>query len=146
MLRVADILAVIVVSIALGVTSVNAAFVSIMTPSRNIGCIATNESAWHLRCDIREHSYVPPRRPSVCAEDYGDSFTLTRGAPARWTCHGDTALPPANGKGFRTVAYGRLWSWGPFTCRSRTTGLTCQSRHGYGFTLSRQRAVGTGRR
>lgn len=117
--------------------------VQFTTPSRNIGCIALNTSgAWDLRCDIREHSYRAPAQPSSCQEDYGDSLTLARTGRARWTCHGDTALPPANGYGFRTLRYGNSLRTGPFRCTSRVSGMTCTNASGRGFVISRERAGG----
>lgn len=115
----------------------------VTTPSRNIGCIATKDGGWALRCDIREHSYPTPRRPKSCPLDYGDSMVLRRLGPARWACHGDTALPPPNGAGFRTLAYGTVWRWGPFRCESRTSGLSCVAMGGYGFIMSKQVTKGT---
>lgn len=115
----------------------------VTTPSRNIGCIATKEGGWTLRCDIRAHSYPTPRAPKSCPLDYGDSMTLRRLGPARWTCHGDTALPPPNGAGFRTLAYGTVWKWGPFRCTSRQSGLSCVAASGYGFIMSKQMTKGT---
>lgn len=110
----------------------------VTTPSRNIGCVATRDGGWMLRCDIRSHTYPTPKRPRNCPLDYGDSMTLKRMWAAKWTCHGDTALPPPDGQGFRTLAYGSTWRWGPFTCTSRTIGLSCMSMSGYGFVMSKQ--------
>ena len=36
-----------------------------------------------------------------------------------------------------TLAYGRTWHSGAYTCRSRVTGLTCTNRAGHGLFLSR---------
>lgn len=111
------------------------------TPTRNIGCIASKmDGKANLRCDIRVHSYVPPARPRSCPLDYGDSFSLGATGAARWTCHGDTALPAPGVAGFVTVRYGRDWTWGPFTCRVRMTGVTCRNTSGRGFFLSKQAA------
>lgn len=118
----------------------SARMVSVTTPSRNIGCIADDDGGYTLRCDIRTHTYVTPTRPARCDLDYGDSLTLRRLGPARWTCHGDTALPPPSGAGFRTLAYGSTWRWGPFRCTSRQSGLSCVSASGHGFVMSRQKA------
>lgn len=128
------------VALAGSVTTASAKMASVTTPSRNIGCIADDDGGYTLRCDIRTHSYATPKRPARCDLDYGDSLTLRRMWAARWTCHGDTALPPANGAGFKTLAYGTTWRWGPFRCTSRQSGLTCFSASGYGFVMSRQKA------
>ena len=111
------------------------------TPTRNIGCIASTSSGKaRLRCDIRSHTFVPPQQPNSCDLDYGDSFSLGATGTARWMCHGDTALSGPGGKGFTTVAYGRNWKWGPFTCQVRLTGVTCRNSSGRGFFLSKQSA------
>ena len=64
--------------------------------------------------------------------------------------HGFTLMPtkrpvlfcPAGASGdhvvYTTLAYGRNWQRGPFTCTSRVTGVTCRSRTGHGLFLSRQ--------
>lgn len=137
--------AVVVAIVAIGVMGGSASAAGTLsqftTPSRNIGCIALSTSGvWDLRCDIREHSYRAPAQPSSCQEDYGDSLTLARTGRARWTCHGDTALPPANGYGFRTLRYGTSLRAGPFRCTSRVSGMTCTNASGKGFVISRDRA------
>lgn len=129
--------------LALAVTATASAggIAQFTTPTRNVGCISTQVGGDPvLRCDIREFSYAPPKRPATCAQDYGDSFTLREDGPARWTCHGDTALPPLTGKGFRTIRYGTTWSDGPFSCTSRVTAMECRSDAGHGFRLSRLKA------
>ena len=35
-----------------------------------------------------------------------------------------------------TLAHGRTWSVGRFTCTSKPAGLTCRNKSGHGFTLS----------
>lgn len=111
------------------------------TPTRNIGCIAsTIDGDAVLRCDIRTFTYQRPKRPANCQLDYGDSLSLGEQGRARWGCHGDTALPPLNGKGFRTLKYGATWESDPFTCTSRITALECRNEDGHGFRLSRLKA------
>ena len=36
------------------------------------------------------------------------------------------------------LPYGRSWHSGSFTCTSRVAGVTCRSRAGHGFFVSRQ--------
>lgn len=122
---------------ALGVTDI----AQMTTPTRNIGCIGSKfDGKYTLRCDIRSHTFISPTQPKSCQEDYGDSFSLGATGAARWTCHGDTALPPLDGSDFTIVAYGRAWTWGPFTCRVRLTGINCRNGSAKGFFLSRQAA------
>lgn len=114
--------------------------VQFRSPTGKIGCVATNmDGPFSLRCDVATPSYTRPPRPRTCPLDfggYGDSFTLSARARAVWTCHGDTTL----GAG-RVLRYGRTWSWGPFRCTMRTSGITCRNRGGHGFVLSQQRAA-----
>ena len=111
------------------------------TPTRNIGCIASElDGDPVLRCDVRDVRYPKPKKPARCPLDYGDSFSLGGEGRAWWTCHGDTALPPPSGKGFRTIRYGRTWEAGPFSCTSRVTALECRNDGGHGFRLSRLKA------
>jgi hypothetical protein len=113
-----------------GAASTGASAPSFHTPSGNIGCIAFSG---HLRCDIGQKDWRSPVRPAGCPLAFGDSFTLSKRGWPIWTCHGDTVLHQG-----RSLAYGKTWRSGPFTCRSRVTGLSCSNRTGHGFFLSRQ--------
>jgi hypothetical protein len=106
---------------------------SFNTPSGNIGCIAFGHN---LRCDIAQKDWAAPRAQRPCHLVRGDSLEMTGTGRPIWTCHGDTALAPRGSR--RALAYGSRWHWGPFTCASRVTGLTCTNRRGHGFFLSRQ--------
>ena len=112
----------------------SAALKQFMTPSRNIGCIG---DATEVRCDIKQTTATPPKRPSSCDLEWGDAFRLNPTGKARGVCHGDTALP-APGENRRVLAYGTTIKLGQkMRCTSRRTGLTCRSNAGHGFTLSR---------
>jgi hypothetical protein len=103
------------------------------TPSGNIGCIYSSGPDY-LRCDIRSGLVPKPPHPQDCGEAYGDSVSMNRTSRPHLVCHGDTALDPKA----RALAYGTSIHVGPFTCRSRTSGLTCSNAAGHGFFLSRQ--------
>jgi hypothetical protein len=107
---------------------------SFRTPSGNIGCIYDSASGGYLRCDIRSGLEPKPSRPKGCDLDWGDSLSLKGSGRTRVVCHGDTAILP----GAPVLRYGKTWERGPFTCVSRTTGLTCENAAGHGFFLSRQ--------
>ena len=129
-------------TLCLSGTAVAGTLEQFTTPTRNIGCIASDiDGKAVLRCDIRTFTYPRPKKPANCPLDYGDSFSLGEEGRARWTCHGDTALPPPNGKGFQTIKYGATWESGPFTCTSRVTALECRNDDGHGFRLSRLKAT-----
>jgi hypothetical protein len=70
---------------------------------------------------------------------------LTRSGRARVVRSGNDLLllivgfRPSGGRSPRpTLAHGRTWSRSGYTCRSRTSGLTCR-RGAHGFFLSRKR-------
>ncbi len=104
------------------------------TPSGNIGCVY-DSSPPYLRCDIRTGLKPRPTRPASCDLDWGDSVSLGRTGRTQLSCHGDTVF----GSRGRVLRYGTKWTRGPFSCRSRTTGLTCRNTAAHGFFLSRQR-------
>lgn len=105
-----------------------------LTPSGNIGCITFSG---YLRCDIAHKSWRARRTGrSRCPLVRGDSLVMRGTGRPLWTCHGDTVLMPLGSE--PTLPYGKTWRSGPFTCRSRITGLTCTNRSGHGFFLSRQ--------
>jgi hypothetical protein len=116
-----------------GAPAARSGFASFRTPSGNIGCVYSTGPAY-LRCDIRSGLEPKPSRPAGCDLDWGDSVSLARLGRTRVVCHGDTAILP----GSRILRYGHTWTRGPFTCVSRTNGLTCDNAAGRGFFLSRQ--------
>jgi hypothetical protein len=111
-------------------------FISLRTPSGNIGCVYASEPGLptSLRCDIRSGLVPRPHKPSGCHLAWGDSYSLNATGRAILTCHGDTAILP----NARILRYGTRWRRGGFNCRSRTVGLRCTNRDGHGFFLSRQ--------
>ena len=113
------------------------AAVRFATPSRNIACAGDRTE---LRCDIRQTSGTPPPKPKSCRFDWGSSFVVTPGPKkGRGLCVSDTVLP-SPGKPIRILQYGRSIVLGKraIVCTSRRTGLTCRTKAGHGFTLSRQ--------
>ena len=108
------------------------------TPSRNIVCAGYSGSqpAW-LRCDIMSGLKPKPAKPKSCEFDYGGTLTLSARGRTKLGCVSDVALP--NPSKAHVLAYGKIWRYGPFKCRSARTGLTCRNRRGHGFFLSRER-------
>jgi hypothetical protein len=106
------------------------------TPSGNIGCVYARMSGspTELRCDINSGLRPKPARPKGCNLDWGDSLAMEKHGRVHTVCHGDTAL------GGKPLAYGRTWRHDGFTCKSRTSGLTCKNLSGHGFFLSRERS------
>lgn len=105
------------------------------TPSGNIGCgIGPMEGKAFAGCEIREHSYSVPPRPSPCMGSWGSRISIHQGAPAEMTCHSDTILGP----GFPVLQYGQSRSFGSMNCQSQESGITCTDQgSGHYFVLSR---------
>ena len=102
------------------------------SPSGNIGCAISRHD---VRCDIREHDWTAPPKPSWCELDWGSGVAVGHHGRAEIVCAGDTTL----GVG-RHLAYGDAIERGRFRCVSRMTGMRCRNRRNdHGFVLSRER-------
>ena len=108
----------------------------------------------NIHCHYDPRAVAPPngtRRLLTCAllhADYamrlqrrclaGDWHGFGLGAKARPTifCTGnpDFSIRPV----YTTLAYGKSWVRGAFTCTSRITGVTCRNQRGHGVFISRQ--------
>jgi hypothetical protein len=111
------------------------------SPSGNIFCLMGDGN--DVVCDIADHTYVPPPKPSDCQQGWGGRFSLDQGSAPVSHCHGDTIIPshtsPGNIPGEPTLEYGRTQTLGAITCDSEPTGMTCtDSRTGHYFRLSRE--------
>jgi hypothetical protein len=93
------------------------------TPSHNIACLYASGGGPgpYLRCDV------------LSLNDTG--FFLDRRHRGRRIHVTDTVADPRA----RVVRYGSSVAFGPFRCSSRASGLTCRSRAGHGFAVSRAR-------
>ena len=100
------------------------------TPSNNIGCTFTpaggttvympRDGGPELVCER-----ISPRYVTVIMGPKGAVQRIDN--PGEQGCCG---IGPVLG-------YGQTWVHGPFTCQSRTTGLTCRHKDGRGFSLNR---------
>ncbi|GAY09932.1 serine/threonine-protein kinase [Pseudonocardia sp. N23] len=103
------------------------------TPSNNIACYVTPNSA---RCDIAESTWDPttiPARPATCQQVWGDSLAVSGADRPTFACHGDTVF----GTG-AVLDYGRSLRVGDVTCTSRTSGVECKvGSSGHGFSMSK---------
>lgn len=118
--------------------SARATFVGFRTPSGNIGCgywKFAGETAG-LRCDIGSGLRPLPKRKAACDGVWGQAMSMAPRGRAGPGCISDTMRDPS----YPTLAYGRTWSRGGFTCRSETSGLTCTNLDGHGWFLSRERS------
>ena len=111
-------------------------FTFFQSPSGNIGCMVLTGDTAELRCDLHDLSPSFSHRPADCDLDWGDSFAIgaddRKGSPV---CHGDTVFDPDAA----VLDYGLTASFGPFTCTSAKTGMTCTNAAGHGFSISRAR-------
>ena len=116
-----------------------AGFTQFVLPSKNIGCAFASPDryvkSYSLRCDILSGLRPEPRGAAAACELDLTGLSLSPKRRGTVTCAGDTAVDRRS----RVLRYGQSWRGGPFTCRSRITGLTCTSRAGHGIFLSRQR-------
>jgi Family of unknown function (DUF6636) len=116
----------------------------IRTPSGNIGCLFVPGAAGApavLRCDLHSSNYAG-RLQAQCAARAGldwHGFELPALKKGAVTCSGGILYSPAAQRPvYRTLAYGRTWRHGAFTCVSARTGLTCRNRSGHGLFLARE--------
>ena len=66
-------------------------------------------------------------------------FTLGAKGKGSVECAGGVLYDPATQHpSFVTLAYGKSWRHGVFTCWSRVTGVTCKNRTGHGLFVSRE--------
>jgi hypothetical protein len=101
------------------------------TPSKNIGCYLSAESA---RCDIVNKSWAPPAKPAACQLDWGNGVSVDQNGPATFTCAGDTVLGARE-----ELAYGQSLQAGDLVCDSSSAAMRCSNvASGHGFTLSVQ--------
>jgi hypothetical protein len=118
-----------------GSVAAAASLPGVRTPSGNIRCAATPAA---LHCDIAQASYRARLQarcitPPSSLDWHG--FELTPTGKGAVTCSGGIlVMGPVR---YVTLAYGRSWHYGAYTCRSRVTGLTCTNRAGHGLFLSR---------
>lgn len=107
------------------------------SPSGNISCVmaALQGSAPHASCEIADHTYVTPPRPSVCQGAWGDRISMDQSSVPALSCHTDTI----RGSGLPTLQYGDTRSVASITCGSATDGITCTDNStGHFFRLARE--------
>lgn len=106
---------------------------SFYSPSRNIGCLISEE---HAECAVNDYSYEPPPRPTDCDLEWGRSLGVTAGGSGEFTCIGGLLAEPSSA----TLDYGRSTSAGEITCESSQAGIRCENGSGHGFLLAREKA------
>jgi hypothetical protein len=114
----------------------------IRTPSGNIRCLFLSTEGRTLLCMIDRADYAA-RLQARCQGTSGagldwHGFTVGPTGPVLVNCSGGIQYDPATEHPrYVTLAYGRRWRAGPFTCASMRTGLTCRNARGHGLFLSR---------
>ena len=120
-------------TLAILAPSASAKFKFFQTPSGNIACAMGGGA---VRCDILEHSWSPPPKPSSCDVDWGNGVQVGRRDPASFVCAGDTVFSPNN----RVLEYGEKTFKNRFSCASKQKGVRCKNhKSGHGFLLSRDK-------
>jgi hypothetical protein len=123
-----------ILSLLLVPAAASAGISGFKTPKRSISCAyIAFDDVRTLRCDITGMTNAPTPKPKSCDFDWGSYFGMDPTGRSRRLCVSDTPQDPR----FPTLAYGRTWKRGGFTCRSRTTGVRCTNRSGHGFVISR---------
>jgi Family of unknown function (DUF6636) len=111
------------------------------SPSGNIQCsynpkaFAPNGTARLLTCGLRHADYAMRLQRRCLAGDW-HGFELRTNTKPTLFCSGnpDPFIHPV----YTTLAYGKSWTRGRFTCTSRITGVTCRNAGGHGLFISRQ--------
>ena len=90
-----------------------------------------------LHCDIRRADYraALQRRCGRAAGLDWHGFDLPATRRGLVSCAGGLAYPGRRSD--VTLAYGRTWRRGAFTCRARVAGVTCTTGRGHGLFISR---------
>jgi hypothetical protein len=113
----------------------------IRSPSGNITCLYVSEKPAFLLCQIAKADYEPAlRKHCGSAPYYVDwaGFSLSAAGKGIVACAGGPAYDPqTQHPRYATLAFGRSWHEGPFTCRSATAGVTCTNGAGHVVFLSR---------
>ena len=114
----------------------------VRTPSGNIQCLFVPGSLGaSLHCEIRSASYatrLQNRCMKVTTVDW-HGFELARTGKSKVICSGGILYNPDTQRpAYRTLAYGKTWTHGGFTCVSATTGLTCRNPASHGIFISRE--------
>jgi hypothetical protein len=113
------------------------------TPSRNIQCDYGygGSTRAFVRCGVKSGLKPASRKGTGCYPNVWVVLNATGIAFASGSfCPGEDAPDsgPFSPEGVgQVLAYGKTWGGGGIRCTSAVTGLTCRSKSGHGFFLSR---------
>jgi len=113
----------------------------IRTPSGNISCFVVPGHPSMLRCTVERAAYsaqLQQRCMTTATVDW-HGFELSPFRKGTFTCSGGILYnPDTQSPRYATLAYGKDWVRGPFTCYSRVDGLSCGNHTGHGVFISRE--------
>jgi hypothetical protein len=115
----------------------------VKTPSQNISCFYVPQrptTHGNLLCNIKQAAYTRALQARCIAPPTGldwHGFTLSDAKRGEVLCAGGLMYDGRDTPTFVTLAYGKTWRHGGFTCTSRVAGLTCTNAHRHGLFLSR---------
>ena len=125
----------------LAATATGATLPGIRSPTGNITCLYVPGKPQFVLCRIATADYVPSLRKHCASKPYyvdWAGFSLPAKGKGVVACAGGPAYDPqTQHPRYVTLAYGRTWRRGPFTCRSATTGITCTNGAGHRLFVSR---------
>jgi len=113
------------------------------SPSGNIKCLSIPGPPATLLCSIAHADYAAQLQarcmaPNGAGVDW-HGFTLSQTRKGEISCSGGILYNPDTQRpSYVTLAYGKSWRAGTFTCTSQVTGVTCRNRHGHGLFISRR--------
>jgi hypothetical protein len=85
-------------------------------------------------CEIRDHTWVAPSRPTPCMGGWGDRIGMRQDGAPQMSCHTDTLKEP----GYPVLRYSQTRSLDSLTCDSEISGMTCtDNSSGHYFRLAR---------
>jgi hypothetical protein len=129
-----------VLALAISASAAAGVLPGFQSPTGNIRCyynphgLSSRGVTPLVRCGLEHADYSMQLQRRCKAGDW-HGFTLTpKGRPLLYCPGGAGGIRVAS----RTLAYGRTWQRGPFTCTSRITGVTCRNHTGHGLFISRQ--------
>jgi hypothetical protein len=112
------------------------------SPSGNIKCFFSPGKPSVMRCMIAQADYARKLvhycgSPPIQVDWAGFELGATRKGSV--SCSGGVLYDPSTQRPtFTTLAYGKSWRHGVFTCWSRVSGVTCRNREGNGLFVSRR--------
>jgi hypothetical protein len=136
--------AIVLVALALAPAAGAVRIPGVVTPSGNIRCLFVPSKTGgpaNLLCDIHASAYGASLQERCISPPTGldwHGFELSKHRKGEVVCTGGVLYDIGRQvPHYATLAYGRTWRQGPFTCTSRVTGLTCTSAAGHGLFISR---------